>query len=98
MKKINHLGVLSVAKFQGAMMALMGLLLGIMFAGMGSLLGGLIAQSGQNLGFMASGGWFLVLILPIIYGVMGFVMGAIGAFIYNIVAKIVGGIEIDLID
>lgn len=98
MKKINHLGVMSVAKFQGLMMALMGLLMGILGGGMSSLLGGLAAQSGQDFGFMGSAGWLLVLILPIMYGVMGFVMGAIGAFFYNIVAKIAGGIEVDLID
>lgn len=98
MKKVNRLGVLSVAKFQGMMMALMGLLFGIIGGGMSSLLGGLAAQSGADLGFMGSAGWLLVLILPILYGVMGFIMGAIGAFFYNIVAKVAGGIEVDLID
>lgn len=96
MKKLNRLGVFSVAKFQGIMMALMGLLFGLMAGGMSSFLGGLAQQSGQDLGFLSSGGWILVLILPIAYGIMGFVMGAIGAFIYNLVAKMVGGIEVEL--
>jgi hypothetical protein len=98
MKKLNRIGVLSLAKFQGLMMAGMGLLLGLMFGATSSLLGGLVSQSGQDLGAMAGAGWLLALILPVVYGVMGFVMGAIGAFIYNLVAKVVGGIEIEIKD
>jgi len=33
---------------------------------------------------------------PIFYGFMGFVGGAIGAFVYNLLAKWLGGIEIQL--
>ena len=33
---------------------------------------------------------------PIMYGLMGFVMGAIGALIYNLIAGWVGGIEMEL--
>jgi len=32
---------------------------------------------------------------PILYGAMGFVFGAVFAWIYNVVAKRVGGIEIE---
>jgi hypothetical protein len=34
--------------------------------------------------------------LPLVYGVMGFVMGAIGALIYNAVAGIIGGVKFEL--
>jgi hypothetical protein len=34
--------------------------------------------------------------LPILYGGMGFVMTLIGAWLYNILAGFVGGIEMDL--
>jgi hypothetical protein len=37
-----------------------------------------------------------IVILPIVYGVMGAIFAAIGAFIYNIVAGWVGGIEIEV--
>ena len=33
---------------------------------------------------------------PIMYGVMGFLVGVIGAFLYNVVAKWVGGIEVEV--
>lgn len=37
-----------------------------------------------------------IIFVPIIYGVMGFIIGALGALLYNLVAKWVGGIEIEL--
>lgn len=37
-----------------------------------------------------------VIVFPALYAVMGFVSGALFAWIYNIVAKRVGGIEIEL--
>ncbi len=36
------------------------------------------------------------LFIPVIYGVMGFVVGIIGAAIYNLVAGWIGGIEIEV--
>jgi hypothetical protein len=34
--------------------------------------------------------------LPIFYGAMGFILGVIGAFIYNLIARWVGGIEVEV--
>ena len=36
------------------------------------------------------------ILAPFLYGAMGFVFGAIGAWIYNLIAKRLGGIEIQL--
>jgi hypothetical protein len=36
-----------------------------------------------------------VIAFPVLYGVMGFVGGAVFAWLYNVVAKRVGGIEIE---
>jgi hypothetical protein len=41
-------------------------------------------------------GGFIFLILPVIYAAFGGLMVAISAFLYNFVAKRVGGIEVDL--
>ena len=38
----------------------------------------------------------LIFAAPILYSTMGFITGLIGAFIYNIVAKWIGGIEIEV--
>jgi hypothetical protein len=37
-----------------------------------------------------------VIALPIFYGVLGFICGAVAAWIYNLAAKGAGGIELDL--
>lgn len=68
-------------------MALITLLLPIFF---GSL-------SGQKSGFSGAtlGGVFLLL-MPLLYAAIGFVMVAITAFIYNLIAKRIGGVEIEL--
>jgi hypothetical protein len=34
-----------------------------------------------------------VVVVPVFYAVMGFVFGALGAFIYNLLAKWIGGFE-----
>jgi hypothetical protein len=57
--------------------------------------------SGGRGGFAAGGSsivvGFLVMIgLPIFYGAMGFIGGAIGALLYNLFAGMVGGIEIEV--
>ncbi len=35
-------------------------------------------------------------LMPVIYGVMGFVFGVIGAAIYNLIAGWIGGIEVEV--
>ena len=41
-------------------------------------------------------GVIMILILPVFYACMGFIFGVISAFIYNLVASWIGGIEIEL--
>ena len=49
----------------------------------------------QRMGLMTVG-IFSVVILPAMYAVMGFITGALGALIYNLVAKKIGGIEVEV--
>lgn len=37
-----------------------------------------------------------VIFLPIFYGVLGFVFGLLTALLYNLVARFVGGIEVEV--
>lgn len=41
-------------------------------------------------------GAVFVVFIPILYGIMGFIGGIIAAFIYNLVAKWIGGIEVEV--
>ena len=36
------------------------------------------------------------ILMPVIYGVMGFILGVIGAAVYNLVARWIGGIELEV--
>lgn len=93
MVTLKRIGVLSMAKLEAVILAIMGLLQGLFFAVFGALLGaaGDMASFGIGAGF----GLLAIIFLPIIYGIMGFIMGAIGAFVYNIIAGAVGGIEVE---
>ena len=94
---VKSLGVLSVGKIMGAMYAIIGLIAGAFF----SLLSVLGAAAGAQGGAGAEAmlpmvfGFAAVILLPIFYGIMGFIGGIIGAFVYNILASMVGGIEIE---
>lgn len=37
-----------------------------------------------------------VILFPLFYALMGFLSGVVGAFIYNLVAKWIGGIEVEV--
>jgi hypothetical protein len=42
------------------------------------------------------GGLFMGLFAPVFYGVFGFIFGALGAFLDNLMAKWLGGIEVQV--
>ena len=89
---INRVGPLSSAKVVGLLYAILGLAMGAIVS--------LISASGAFA--QASGtasplfGIAAVVFIPIVYGVMGFVMTLILAALYNGLAKLVGGVEIDI--
>lgn len=93
MHTIKSVGVLSVAKVMGAIYALLGLIFMPIF-----LLAGLAGSmaGGSNNPFGAIGGLALGIMAPIAYGLIGFVGGAIMAFLYNVMAKWLGGIEVQM--
>jgi hypothetical protein len=51
---------------------------------------------GRDYPFGAVAGLAMGIMFPILYGVMGFLMGAIGAALYNLVAKWIGGLQLEL--
>jgi hypothetical protein len=56
------------------------------------------AQSDQAAPAALVGGIMLGMgiFMPIIYGVMGFIFGVIGAALYNLVARWIGGLELEV--
>lgn len=92
---VKRLDVLSVGKVYGAMAAAMGLLFGLVLAALSGL--GLGMSEGSEIPFLgAVVGVGALVILPLCYGLMGLVMGAISAALYNLFAALVGGVRIEV--
>ncbi len=90
MKTIKKFDIVSIGKTFGILYAILGLILGAGFS-----IGALIM--GQKI----PGAFFgvaAVIVIPIIYGLMGFIAGAMAGFLYNISSKYSGGIKIELTD
>jgi len=90
---IKSVGVLSVAKILGLVYACLGLIFTPLFLLMG-LLGSALGQ--QNSPVAGIFGIGFAVLMPVLYGAVGFVGGAIGALLYNLFAKWVGGFELQI--
>lgn len=94
MVKIEKIGVSSAAKIYGLTLGALGFVIGLFYALFLSAFSGLLDD------FPISGaggiGIIMVIVFPIIYGIMGFIFGALGAVVYNFVASKTGGLEIQL--
>jgi len=97
---ISKIGAMSLGKIMGVTYALLGLLIGGCFALIPLAGAGLASASSDEGGmpamFGAMFGVGAIIIAPILYGVMGFLSGLIGALIYNVVAGMIGGVELDV--
>jgi hypothetical protein len=100
--RIKKLGVLSVAKIYAAMACVISLLISIPY-GLFIIVFSLIAGAGAkgDAGLMVGGGGIVMGILvmigiPIMYTIIAFIGGCIGALVYNLFAGMVGGIEIEV--
>lgn len=93
---IRRVGVWSVARMYGALLGVIGLLAGVVVA-LFSLVGaGLAANSGVPGRLGPIFGVGAIVFLPLCYGVMGIVSGAVMAALYNLFAGMVGGVELDI--
>ena len=91
MTVIKSIDIISWAKIHALFGIVFGLIYGIMFAILGTAIGATHGLPGlTTLGLLS------IIVFPIIFGIMAFICGAILAFLYNIFASNVGGIEIEL--
>lgn len=99
---IRRIGVLSAAKIAAVIGAVAGVLAGVMFYLLGSL-GGFAsaASAGQSEAdaavgaFLTGMGLLSIVVLPVVYAIFGFIGGAIQAFLFNIAARVAGGLEVE---
>ena len=88
MQELKRIGVGSAAKVSGILSVIIGLIVGIVLA--------LVTALAPDTGSVWSS-WPVQLIgWPIFYGLLGVIFGAIYAALYNVVARWVGGISIEI--
>jgi hypothetical protein len=97
---VKRVGPGSAFKVGLVLYAILGLVLGIFMAFI-SMVAGSLGSMGQSaapgaklLGFGMGLG--AIIFFPICYGLIGGILAAIGAAIYNLVAGWVGGLEVDI--
>jgi hypothetical protein len=92
---LKHVGVMSVGKITALIGLVTGLLYGILF----SVFAGAMAAAMPGLGAGGAGAFGVVMVFFMAIGglIGGFVYGVIMAFLYNIFAGWVGGVQIDLV-
>ncbi len=94
---LKRVGVLSCGKIMGLLYVGIGLIAGVIFA-LASMVGevaGLAADEGGGAILALFFGVGAVIFLPVFYGVMGFISGVVSAFLYNLLAGWIGGIELE---
>ena len=92
---IKRFDPISVGKVAGVLYAAMGLVVGFIVS-LAAMIGGFTGHSG--FGALTGGmvGIGAILVLPVFYGVLGLVVAVIAAWLYNLAAGVVGGIQIDV--
>jgi hypothetical protein len=93
MYRIKSVGVLSVAKILSLIYGCVGLIFLPIFLLIISLQAFVPKDQGA---FIGAFGVILAISAPIFYAVMGFLIGALGALLYNLFAKLLGGFELEL--
>jgi len=93
-QEVKYIEPISVAKIFGLIYGIMGLIFGLIF-GIASVSRVLLFGQTNTIMILLTG-LGITLALTIGYGLLGFLSGAASAWLYNLVAKKVGGIEIEL--
>ena len=97
---IKRVAPMSCAKIAGTLYAILGFIFGAIVSHI-ALAGGLASTAtslagDRGLGVGALMGTASIVLFPICYGLLGFVMTLLGAWLYNLIAGMVGGIELDV--
>ncbi|MBU1320132.1 MAG: hypothetical protein KKG33_11160 [candidate division Zixibacteria bacterium] len=87
---LKRIGPFSCAKVSAVLYAILGLIIGLVFS--------LIALAGAFASDSPAAALFgvgAVIMFPILYGCIGFISGALSAWLYNRVVGWIGGIEVE---
>lgn len=90
MKTVTQIGVLSLAKVQAVITCLVYLIIGAVVNIIGARNPALVSDFGLPPGLMGIAGFALTGII------MGFVLGALVGWMYNLIAPKIGGIQVEI--
>jgi len=103
---ITRIGVLSLAKLQAVICAVIGLIIGVIYGVMMLFVGGMMALVGSRtgesgaalggLGLGLVGGIVMIVVIVVFYTIIGFIAGSISALVYNGASKFMVGLEIEI--
>lgn len=96
--RLQHLDVMTTAKIVAIIYAVFGVIIGICYALFFLLFAGAMGLTGDadELAGLLGGGMVgslcMVILIPLFYAFIGFVAGALGAWLYNFAAARIGGV------
>ena len=91
---ITRVGPLSCAKIAGLLYVILGLIFGA-FISLAAMAGAFASGDEGAGAFGALFGVGAIILVPLFYGCIGFVMTLIMALLFNLAAGMVGGLEVD---
>jgi hypothetical protein len=86
----------SVAKIAALLYGIIGLVIGAIMSVLALVFGTAMAAQRDDAWIGTVFGVSAIVVLPILYGIGGGIMAAFSAFVYNIAARMVGGVRIEV--
>jgi hypothetical protein len=99
--QIKRVGVFSCAKIYAITLAAFGIIIGVIYGLLFMIVGGaMMAGGGRDSGAAGASslviGLIMMVAIPVLYGLIGFIAGIIGGVVYNVASGVVGGLELEL--
>jgi len=95
MVRVHSIGVFSCAKLCAVVQGVIGGIFAVLFFLFG-MAGIALAPMQRQMGM--AGLIVLVILVPVIYAAIGFIVGGISALVYNWAAQAMGGLELELVN
>jgi hypothetical protein len=99
MAKIKRFGVIKTACFMGLYGVFMGLIFGIILLIYTQVLKTVLDTTGSDLGMISLlgiGGWLGLILFPLIYGILFFLIGLVFTPLMNLILKMINGLDWDI--
>lgn len=104
MIKISRLGVFSFARFQALLAGLLGLLAGVLYSFGGLVIDALVTAGILDAAAMSTSGlskgtllaFGALLGMPVLFALGGFIVGILGARVFNVFARRFQGLRLDV--